>query len=128
MLGDVIDHFAAVLVVESLVNRRGLQRGRYIGPRIDERLVPKFRNFKNLKFRAERFLEPDNHFLFDEIDNADKMLFAAERKLERNGVGTEALANCADDVVKIRAGSVHLVDETDARHAVLVRLTPNRFR
>lgn len=40
-------------------------------------------------------------------------------------MSAEALANGPNDVVKIRAHAIHLVDETNARHAVLVRLTPD---
>src|SRR5580698_8341648 len=43
------------------------------------------------------------------------------------GVSTEALANRADDVVEVRAHAVHLVDETDARDAILVSLAPYGF-
>ena len=31
-------------------------------------------------------------------------------------------------MIEIRAHAIHLVDETDAGHAILVRLTPNGFR
>src|SRR5579864_1917649 len=128
VLGDVVNHFAAVLFVELLIDGRAFQRRSDIGPRIDEGLVPKFCDFKDFEFRAERFFQPNNYFLFDEIDDPDEIIFAAERKLEGNGVCTEALTNRADDVVKIRSGSVHLIDETDARHAVLVGLPPHGFR
>ena len=40
----------------------------------------------------------------------------------------ETLANGADDVIEVRAHAVHLVDEADARNAVLVGLAPNGFR
>ncbi len=43
-------------------------------------------------------------------------------------MGTEALANSADDMIKIRAHAVHLVDETNAWHAILIGLTPDGFR
>ena len=36
--------------------------------------------------------------------------------------------SCADDLVEVRAGAVHLVDERNTRHAVLVGLTPDGFR
>src|SRR5258705_3136833 len=40
----------------------------------------------------------------------------------------ETLANGADDVVKVRAHAVHLVDEANARNAILVGLAPDGFR
>src|SRR5258707_14481163 len=40
----------------------------------------------------------------------------------------ETLANGADDVVKVRAHAVHLVDKANARDAILVGLAPDGFR
>src|SRR5258708_33921812 len=39
----------------------------------------------------------------------------------------KTLANGADDVVKVRAHAVHLVDEADAGNAILVGLAPDGF-
>src|SRR5690348_5175460 len=128
VLGDVLHHLGAVLFVEFLVDGRALEGRSDIEARVDERFVPELCNFKNLVLRAERLFQPDNDLFLDEIDDSDEIIFATEGKLEGNGVGTEALANRANDVIKIRAGPVHLVDETDARHAVLVRLAPHGFR
>src|SRR6266581_4438701 len=82
-----------------------------IRPRIHERLVPEFLDRKCLELRAQRFLEPHNHLLLQEIDDSDEIIFAAEGKLQRYGVGSQALSNRADDVVEIRAHFVHLVHE-----------------
>ena len=43
-------------------------------------------------------------------------------------MGSEALAHGADDVVKVRAHLVHLVDQREAGDAIFVRLAPNGFR
>ncbi len=112
MLGDVFDGLVAVFVVEGLVNRGALQRRGHIRAAGDEGGIPKLGDIKNFKFGAESFLEPDDDFLFDEIDDADEIIFAAEGKLQRNRMSAEALANGADDVIEIRAHAVHLVDES----------------
>ena len=40
----------------------------------------------------------------------------------------ETIFNGAHRAQEVRTQAVHLIDEADARHAVLVGLTPNRFR
>ena len=45
-----------------------------------------------------------------------------------SGVRAEALANAFDAVREVRAHAVHLVHVADARHVVLVREAPVRFR
>jgi hypothetical protein len=42
--------------------------------------------------------------------------------LERDGVHAEAVADHVDDAPEVGAGAVELVDEAEARDAVLVRL------
>src|SRR4029077_6171102 len=128
VFGDIFHNFVAVLVIELLVDRRSLQSGGNVRPRIHERLVPELLDGKSLEFRAQRFFQPNNYFFFQEIDNTDEIVFAAEGKLEGNGVGPEALPNGADDVVEIRSHAVHLVYKTDARHAIFIRLAPYGFR
>src|SRR5262249_27559194 len=117
-----------VIVVELFVDRGAFQSGGNIRTRIDEGFVPQLFDFKNFILRAEGLFEPHDHVLFEEVDHSDEIIFATEGKLQGNGVGSEALANGADDVVKIRAHAVHLVDETDSRDAILVGLTPYGFR
>ena len=91
VLGDVFDHFVAMLFVEFLVDRRSFQRRRNVRARIDERLVPQFFDSEILKFRAQRFFQPDDRFFFEEIDDADEIVFAAERELQRNRMRAEPL-------------------------------------
>ena len=95
VLGNVIDHLAAMLVVKLLVNRRNLQRRGNIRAGIDKRLVPQLRDRKLLKLRAQRFLEPHDGFFFQEIDDADEIIFAAERELQGHRVSAQALAHGA---------------------------------
>ena len=44
------------------------------------------------------------------------------------GPAFEALADLVEDVGEVGADDVHLVDEDQARHVVLVGLPPDRFR
>src|SRR6266849_6436172 len=128
MLGDVLHNLVAVLVVKLLVDRRSLQSGGNIRLRIHERLLPKLLHGKSLEFRAQRLFQPNNYLFLEEIDDPDEVIFAAERKLEGNGVGSEALANGANDVIEVRSHAVHLVHKTDARDAIFIRLAPYGFR
>src|SRR5579862_579155 len=116
-----------MLVVEFLVNRGTLERCGDVWPRIHKRFVPQFFDWKFLELRAESLFQPNDNFFFEEVDDADEIVFATEGKLEGNGVGAEALANSADDVVEVRAHAVHLVNETNARDTILVGLPPDGF-
>src|SRR6267378_2324963 len=128
VFGDIFDHLVAVLFVKFLVNGCALQRCGHVRAGIYESLVPKFFDFKDLKLRAESFLQPNHDFLLEEIDDANEIVFAAQRELQRYRAGAEALLDGADDVIEIRAHAIHLVHKADARHAVLVSLAPHSFR
>ena len=66
-------------------------------------------------------------FLIDDVELALEMIFRAERNQHRPGIRAELRAHVVDRVVEVRARAVHLVDERDARHVVLGRLTPDRL-
>ena len=67
-------------------------------------------------------------FIVDQIDDAYELIFLSDGNLNRDGPGTEALDDGFDGVIEIRAHPVHLVDEANARNAVLVGLAPHGFR
>ena len=81
-------------------------------------------NVGRLELLAEVVLV-DDRLHVDEVDHADEVLFLADRDLHRHRVGAEALAHGLDGGEEVRAGAVHLVDERDARHLVLVGLAPD---
>src|SRR6267154_283452 len=128
VFGDIFDYLVAVLFVKFLVNGRALERCGHVRAGIYESLVPKFLDFEDLKFCAESFFEPNHDFLLEEIDDANEIVFAAQRELQRNRARAETLLDGADDVIEIRAHAIHLVHKTNARHAILVSLAPNSFR
>src|SRR5712675_1986916 len=128
VFGDIFDHLVAVLFVEFLVNGRALERRGHIRAGVYESLVPKLFDFKYLKLRAQRLFEPNHDLLLEEIDDADEIVFAAQRELQRYRAGAEALLDGADDVIEVRAHAIHFVHKANARHAVLVRLAPHGFR
>ncbi len=63
----------------------------------------------------------------DEIDDAGEVVLRADRDLDRHRIGAEPVAHRLHGREEVRAGAVHLVDEGDARHLVLVRLPPDRL-
>src|SRR5579862_6204865 len=63
----------------------------------------------------------------DEIDLPVQFGFAAIRRPDRMRIGAEALANFANDAIEVRADSIHLVDEGQARDAIAIGLTPDGF-
>ena len=60
-----------------------------------------------------------------EIHHAAEMLFRADGDLDGHGARLEARLHHLDHAEEIRAGTVHLVDEGHAGHAVLVGLAPH---
>src|SRR5258705_66717 len=123
---------AFVILRVHALHWRNIHRGRQIIDNgIEQRLnhlVLQLLDRKRFKLRPQWLLEPDNYFLFEEIGDADEIIFTTEGKLQRYGVGSQALANGADHMVKIRSHAVHLVHKTDTRNPVLVRLAPHGFR
>jgi len=78
VFGYVFHHFAAMFIVESLVDGGTLESGGDVGARVNEGFVPKFFDFEDFKLGAEGLFEPHNYFLFEEVDDADEIVFAAE--------------------------------------------------
>ena len=63
--------------------------------------------------------------VFDEIDHAFEIGLGADRKLDRDRLGLEAVDDHRQRALERSAGAVHFVDEAEAGNAVLVSLTPN---
>ena len=61
----------------------------------------------------------------DEVDDADELVLGADGQLDGDGGDAEAGAQHLEAAVEVRAHPVHLVDEDDAGHAVLVGLAPD---
>ena len=79
-------------------------------------------------FRAHGVVLPDNRLHVDQVDDALELVFLADGKLNRDGLGTEALADGIDGMLEIGTHLVNLVDETNSRDAVLIGLAPDFFR
>ncbi len=71
---------------------------------------------------------PGERAHLDEVDDPLEGVLEADRQLDHERAGAEALDDRVHRVVEVRAELVHLVDEADARHVVLVGLTPHRLR
>ena len=80
---------------------------------------------RGLVLRALRLVVPDERLHRDEIDDALELVFEADGDLQRDGVGAEAVDDRLERALEGGAGAVELVDEADARDAVLVGLTPD---
>ena len=61
------------------------------------------------------------------VNQADKVRFRTDRKLDRHRIGAQALMHHLYNIVKIRARNVHLIDIRKAGHAIFSGLPPNRF-
>ena len=103
------------------------------GDRIDQLVVVLVRllgelgrDLGHLALLAEVVLV-DHRLHLDEVDDAAEVLLVADRDLHRHRVRAEAVAHRLHGGEEVRAGAVHLVDEGDARHLVLVGLPPDRL-
>ena len=85
------------------------------------------RNVDVVVFRAERLVVPDHALHADQIDQALELLLRADRKLDRDRLGAEAIDDVLQALEEVRADLVHLVGEDDARNLVLVALAPDRL-
>ena len=77
------------------------------------------------ELRALRRDVPVDRLHLDQVDHAFEVVFGADRHLHRHRVGAEARLQLLDDLEEVGAGAVHLVDERQARHGVLVGLAPH---
>ena len=105
-----------------------------LGGLLDHLVVPllrlrlqRRRNVAILEAHALTGVVPDDGFHLDQIDHALEAVFRAHRQLHRHGVALEAFADLALHAQEVRADAVHLVDEGQPRHAVLVGLAPDGF-
>src|SRR5262249_40172648 len=128
VLGDVFDDLGAMIVVELLVDGGTLEGRGNVRAAGHKRGIPELRDFEDFKLGPEGFLEPNDDVFFQEIDATDEVVFATKGELQGNRVSTEALTDGANDGAEIRPHLVHLVDESEARYAVLVGLAPHGFR
>ena len=103
-LGRRLDHLLAVLL--------GL------GPEVR-------RDLAVLELHPLGFHVPVDGLHADQVDHALEAILGADRQLDRQGVGAQARPDLVEAAEVVGAGAVHLVDERDARHAVLVHLPPH---
>ena len=66
--------------------------------------------------------------LVHHVDDALELVFLANGNDDGVSIGAELFAHLAEGIVKIRADTVHLVDEGDARDLVFGGLAPDCFR
>src|SRR6266851_7009488 len=85
-------------------------------------------NIGGLILRAYRLVLPDDGLHGDQIHHASKLVFLSDGNLNRDGLGVEPLTESVDGMLEIRTHLVDLINETNSRNAVLVRLPPNFFR
>ena len=74
---------------------------------------------------AERLHVEVKRFHLDEVDDALERIRSADRDDDRNRVGAELLLHLVHHAVEVRADAVHLVNERNLRHFVLLGLAPH---
>ena len=101
MLGNVFHRLFAMLFVIVLVRERKTFSAAAMSGRVAMKAaIPQLGDFKHFKFRAQRFLKPDDRFFFQEIDDADEKIFLADGALnrhrdERPGAARMVLTACS---------------------------------
>ena len=71
---------------------------------------------------------PDVGLHRHQVDHALEIVLRADRQLDRQRAGAEALLDHVAAADKVGAAAVHLVDVADARYVVVVGQPPVRFR
>jgi hypothetical protein len=66
--------------------------------------------------------------LIEDVDLTLEIIFFAERNQNRPGVGAELLTHAINGAIEVRADTVHLIHERDARHPVFRGLAPDGLR
>ena len=86
------------------------------------------RNVLDVVVGAHGLVLVDERLHAHQVNDALELVFRANRQLNRDGVALQLAADLRQRLLEVRADAVHLVDEADARHAVLVGLAPHGFR
>jgi hypothetical protein len=81
-----------------------------------------------VELHALRGVVPVDRLHGDQVDDAGELVLGADRQLDRHRVALQPGADVLVGLEERGADAVHLVDEGESRHAVLVRLAPHRFR
>ena len=90
-------------------------------------LLEVVRDLDDLELGAQRLFQPDDRLVGNQVDQALVVGLDADRDLGHQRLAAQAVADHVDGAPEVGAGAVHLVDEADARHAVLVGLAPHRL-
>src|SRR5690606_17642955 len=85
-------------------------------------------NVDIFELRALAGFVPDDRLHLDEVDHALERVFSTDGQHDGHGVGLQTQLELVIHLEEVGAGTVHLVDEREAGHAVLVRLAPYGFR
>src|SRR5471032_2647268 len=84
-------------------------------------------NFDFVELRAQLLVMPDQRLHPDDIDDALEFRFHTDRPGDDHRAVAQPVDHHVYAALKIRAGAIHLVDEADARHVILVGLAPHGF-
>mmetsp|Transcript_13838 Transcript_13838/g.27027 ORF Transcript_13838/g.27027 Transcript_13838/m.27027 type:complete len:662 (-) Transcript_13838:374-2359(-) len=86
------------------------------------------RDVDDLEVGAQALAVPHDTLHGDKVDNALEVGLSADWQLQHRGRRAKQLDNRLDAKIKVGAGAVHLIQETHARHAILISLAPDGFR
>ena len=124
VFGEVTDF---EILVHHLFARLGRGFEHVLAP-LDRFGLQLFRDLAVVELHALRRFVPEDRLHLDEVDHALEVLLGADGDDDGHRVGLQANLHLVIDLVEVRAGAVHLVDEREAGHLVLVGLAPDGFR
>ena len=67
---------------------------------------------------------PEDSFHSEQVNDTLEIFLSADGHCQYNRICTQDVLHLANDLEEVGTGTVHLVDVADARHIVLVSLTP----
>jgi hypothetical protein len=89
---------------------------------------PDGRNVADEVVGAHRFVLIGHRLHPDEVHHARELVLGADGQMDRHRVAPQLGRDLLERALEVGADAVHLVDEADARHAILVGLAPHRLR
>ncbi len=91
-------------------------------------LLQRGRNLNVFELDALRGIVPHDRLHLDQVDHAVKIVFCPDRDLHRDRIAFQAFADLLMHAQEVGADAIHLVDEGQSRHPVLIGLPPHGFR
>src|SRR6056297_1051354 len=84
-------------------------------------------NIDNVILGTKGFIIPNQCLHSYQINQTTKVFFRPDRQLQRQRIGTKALADHINATLKVGTNTIHLINKGDTGNTVFIGLTPDSF-